>query len=153
LLSTPMLSNHRRLQVNSCPPESIRSDRSFIGICRKPRGGRFDSVTAVQKIRPTLFRGRHFDDQVIIVCLRWYLRYCLTLRDLEEMMSERGLAVDHSTIGRWVLRYAPELHRRIRRELRPPNRSWRVDETYVRVAGTWTYLYRAVDSTGATIDF
>jgi transposase-like protein len=107
----------------------------------------------VQKTRPALFRGRHFKDQVIILCVRWYLRYCLTLRDLEEMMAERGLAVDHSTIGRWVLRYAPELHKRIRRELRPPNRSWRVDETYVRVAGTWTYLYRAVDSTGATIDF
>jgi transposase-like protein len=69
------------------------------------------------------------------------------------MMVERGLAVDHSTIGRWVLRYAPELHKRLRRELRPPNRSWRVDETYIRVAGAWTYLYRAVDSTGETIDF
>ena len=68
-------------------------------------------------------------------------------------MVERGLTVDHSTIGRWVLRYAPELHKRIRRELRPPNRSWRVDETYIRVAGAWTYLYRAVDSTGETIDF
>ena len=68
-------------------------------------------------------------------------------------MEERGLAVDHSTIGRWVLRYAPELHKRVRRELRPPNRSWRVDETYIRVAGAWTYLYRAVDSVGATIDF
>jgi len=65
---------------------------------------------------------------------------------------ERCLTVDHSTIGRWVLRHAPELHKRIRRELRTPNRSWRVDETYVRVAGTWTYLYRAVDSTGETID-
>ena len=68
-------------------------------------------------------------------------------------MAERGLRVDHSTMGRWVLRYAPELHKRIRREIRPPNRSWRVDETYVRVAGRWTYLYRAVDSTGETIDF
>ena len=107
----------------------------------------------MQKTRQALFRGRHFEDHVIILCVRWYLRYCLTLRDLEEMVAERGLAVDHSTIGRWVLRYAPELHKRIRRELRPPNRSWRVDETYIRVAGAWTYLYRAVDSTGATIDF
>ena len=90
---------------------------------------------------------------MIVLCVRWYLRYCLTLRDLEEMMRERGLAVDHSTIGRWVLRYAPELHKRLRRELRPPNQSWRVDETYIRIAGAWTYLYRAVDSTGATIDF
>jgi transposase-like protein len=68
-------------------------------------------------------------------------------------MAERGLQVDHSTIGRWVLRYAPELHKRIRRDTRTPNRSWRVDETYVRVAGRWTYLYRAADSSGETIDF
>jgi transposase-like protein len=73
-------------------------------------------------------------------------------------MAERGLRVDHSTIGRWVLRYAPELHKRIRRDTRPSNRSCRVDETYVRVAGHWTYLYRAVlyravDSSGQTIDF
>ena len=90
---------------------------------------------------------------MIVLCVRWYLRYCLTLRDLEEMMMERGLGVDHSTIGRWVLRYAPELNKRIRREIRTPNRSWRVDETYVRVGGVWTYLYRAVDSAGETIDF
>jgi IS6 family transposase len=106
----------------------------------------------MQRTRPALFRGRHFEDHVIVLCfLRWYLRYCLTLRDLEEMMSERGLAVDHSTIGRWVLRiwrwvqrYAPELNKRVRRELKPTNGSWRVDETYIRVKGRWTYLYRAV---------
>ena len=68
-------------------------------------------------------------------------------------MAERGLSVDHSTIARWVLRYAPDLHKRIRRDTRLPNRSWRVDETYVRGAGKWTYLYRAVDSSGDTIDF
>ena len=68
-------------------------------------------------------------------------------------MTERGLSVDHVTIWRWVQRYAPILNQRLRRELRRPNRSWRVDETYVRVAGNWTYLYRAVDSTGETIDF
>ncbi len=68
-------------------------------------------------------------------------------------MAERGLTVDHSTIGRWVLRYSPELNRRVRREIRTPNRSWRVDETYVRVGGVWTYLYGAVDSAGETIDF
>src|SRR5947208_16468409 len=95
----------------------------------------------------------HFQDHLIVLCVRWYLRYCLTLRDLEELMAERGLSVDHATIGRWVLRYAPELHKRIRREIRHPNRSWRVDETYIRVAGQWTYLYRAVDSTWQTIDF
>jgi transposase, IS6 family len=69
------------------------------------------------------------------------------------MMAERGLTVDHSTIARWVLRYAPVLNERIRSEVRNPNRSWRVDETYIRVAGQWTYLYRAIDSAGNTIDF
>src|SRR5690242_1821004 len=107
----------------------------------------------MRKTRPPLFRGRHFEDQIIILCVRWYLRYCLTYRDLEELMAERGLSVDHSTIARWVLRYALDLNKRIRRDTRLPNRSWRVDETYVRVAGKWTYLYRAVDSSGDTIDF
>jgi transposase, IS6 family len=90
---------------------------------------------------------------VIVLCVRWYLRYPLSLRQLEEIMAERNLSVDHVTIWRWVQRYAPELNRRCRPELRNTNKSWRVDETYCRVAGTWTYLYRAVDSTCATIDF
>lgn len=107
----------------------------------------------MKKKRPALFRGRHFQDEIIVLCLRWYLRYSLSYRDLEEMMAERGLSLDHSTIARWVLRYAPILSQRIRREMRKPNRSWRVDETYVRVAGQWAYLYRAVDSDGSTIDF
>ncbi len=88
-----------------------------------------------------------------MLCVRWYLRYSLSYRDLEEVMGERGLNVDHSTIARWVLRYAPILNERIRRHIRYPNRSWRVDETYVRVSGNWTYLYRALDSEGNTIDF
>ena len=85
--------------------------------------------------------------------MRWYLRYSLSYRDLEEMMMERGLTVDHVTIWRWVQRYAPILNLRLGRERRHPNRSWRVDETYIRVAGNWVYLYRAVDSDGDTIDF
>ena len=103
--------------------------------------------------QPALFRGRHFRNDVIVLCVRWYLRYPLSYRDLEEMMTERGLSIDHSTIARWVLHYAPILERRIRREMRQPGRSWRVDETYVRVAGKWTYLYRAIDAAGDTIDF
>jgi DDE domain len=90
---------------------------------------------------------------VIVRCLRWYLRYSLSYRDVEEMVTERGLSVDHSTIARWVLRYAPVLNERLRRHIRRPGRSWRVDETYVRVNGRWTYLYRALDSKGDTIDF
>lgn len=90
---------------------------------------------------------------MIVLCVRWYLRYSLSYRDLEEMMAERGLSVDHVTVWRWVQRYAPVLNQRIRREIRLPNRSWRVDETYIKVAGNWAYLYRAVDSAGETIEF
>ena len=90
---------------------------------------------------------------IINLCVRWHLRYSLSYRDLEEIMVERGLSVDHVQIWRRVQRYAPVLNQRIRRELRHPNRSWRVDETYVWVAGSWAYLYRAVDSAGETIDF
>ena len=102
---------------------------------------------------PSLFRGRHFEPEIIILCVRRYLRFSLSLRNVEELMAERNLSVDHVTIWRWVQRYAPELERRCRRELRMTNRSWRTDETYIRVAGKWTYLYRAVDSEGNTIDF
>ena len=107
----------------------------------------------MQRNQPVLFKGRHFEAEIIVLCVRWYLRFGLSFRNLEEIMAERNLTVDHVTIWRWVQRYAPELNRRCGRELRMTNRSWRVDETYLRVAGKWTYLYRAVDSTGATIDF
>ena len=88
-----------------------------------------------------------------MLCVPWYLWYSRSYRDLEETVLERGLSVDHAAIWRWVQRYAPILNQRIRRELRSPNRSWRVDETYVRVPGSWAYLYRVVDSVGETIDF
>jgi transposase, IS6 family len=81
----------------------------------------------MRKSRAVLFRGRHFLDEIIVLCVRWYLRYPLSYRNLEEMMAERGLAVDHSTIARWVLRYAPVLNERIRSEMRNFSRSWRVD--------------------------
>jgi transposase-like protein len=100
-----------------------------------------------------LFRGRHFDREVIILCVRWYLRYKLSSRDLVEMMSERGLRLAHTTILRWVQRYAPEFIKRWNRFGRAAGRSWRVDETYIKVRGQWTYLYRAVDKCGQTIDF
>ncbi len=75
------------------------------------------------------------------------------MRDVEELLKERGLHVDHTTVWRWVQDYGPELEQRLRRHLKPTNKSWRVDETYVRVKGHWCYLYRAIDSKGATIDF
>jgi transposase-like protein len=107
----------------------------------------------VSQTRPALFRGRRFQDVIIILCVRWYLRYSLSFRDLEEMMVERDLTMDHVTIWRWAQRYAPILNQRLGRERRHPNGSWRVDETSVRVAGNWVYLYRAVDSVGDAIDF
>ena len=107
----------------------------------------------MQSNRSALFRGRHFAEEIIVLCVRWYLRFSLSYRDLEELMTERGLSVDHTTVWRWMQRYAPELDHRVRQELKRTGTSWRVDETYIRVAGRWMYLYRAVDSNGATFDF
>ena len=103
--------------------------------------------------RPAIFKWRQTAPELILCAVRWYLRYSLSLRDVEELLAERGLAVDHTTIWRWVQRYGPELKQRLRPQLKPTNKSWRVDETYIRVQGRWCYLYRAIDSTGATIDF
>src|ERR1700709_525460 len=99
------------------------------------------------------FKGRQFNAEVILWSVRWYLMFPISYRDLELMLLDRGVAVDHSTIFRWIQAYAAELEKRIRPHLRLSNGSWRVDETSVRVKGRWTYLYRAVDSRGQTIDF
>jgi transposase-like protein len=99
-----------------------------------------------------LFKGRHFDREIIVLCVRWYLRYKLSFRDLVEMMAERGLSLAHTTIMRWIQRYAPEFEKRWNRFARPVGQSWRVDETYVKIKGRWTYLYRAVDKEGKTVD-
>ena len=101
----------------------------------------------------SLFKWRHFLPEIIVLNVRWYCRYPLSYRDLEEMMTERGVKVDHSTLHRWVLSYAPELDKRVRPHLKETNESWRVDETYIQVKGVWKYLYRAVDSAGNTLDF
>jgi len=99
------------------------------------------------------FKWRHFQAEIILLNVRWYLRYPLSYRNLEEMMTERGLSIDHTTIYRWVMAYSPEMNQRCQKHLRSHNDSWRVDETYIKVKGQWKYLYRAVDSEGNTIDF
>jgi putative transposase len=100
-----------------------------------------------------MFKGRQFDRSVILLCLRWYLAYNLSLRDLEEMMAERGIAVDHATIHRWTVRYAPLLLERFNFNKRAVTGRWHVDETYIKVRGRWMYLYRAIDSNGDTVEF
>ena len=99
------------------------------------------------------FKWRHYEGQIILLCVRWYLRYSLSYRDMEEIMQERGLAVDHSTVFRWVQRYAPEISKRIRPHLKMSGASFRIDETYVKVGCEWKYLYRALDKEGNTIEF
>ncbi len=99
------------------------------------------------------FKWKHFQGEVILLCVRWYLKYALSYRNLEEIMMERGLSVDHTTIYRWVMTYAPQIEQKARKYLRTTNDSWRVDETYIKIKGKWKYLYRAVDSDGNTLDF
>src|SRR5829696_8522864 len=99
------------------------------------------------------FKGSQFEREIILWRVRWYVAYPISYRQLEEMMGERGVTVDHSTLNRWVIKYAPEVEKAFRRRQRPVGRSWRLDETYVKIKGTWAYLYRAVDTEGQTIDF
>ena len=99
------------------------------------------------------FKGRQFTAEVILWVVRWYLHFSISYRDLELMLQDRGISVDHTTIFRWIQAYAAELEKRIRPHLQMSNGSWRVDETYVKIKGRWAYLYRAVDSRGQTIDF
>ena len=99
------------------------------------------------------FKGAHFPKDVILTCIRWYVAYPLSTRHVEELMEERGVKVDHATINRWVIKYSPQLEEVFHRRKRPVWISWRLDETYIRVKGAWTYLYRAVDKHGQTIDF
>ncbi|WP_429499329.1 IS6 family transposase (plasmid) [Robbsia andropogonis] len=101
----------------------------------------------------TVFKRLHYPLDVMLLCVRWYVAYPLSLRQLEEMMAERGIAVDHSTVHRWALRLLPLLEKAFRRCKRTVGRSWRMDETYVRIGGEWRYLYRAVDKAGNTVDF
>jgi putative transposase len=99
------------------------------------------------------FKGAHFPPAVILMGVRWYAAYPLSTRHVEELMEERGVELDHATINRWVIKYSPQLEEEFHRRKRPVWTSWRMDETYIKVKGEWTYLYRAVDKYGKTIDF
>jgi transposase-like protein len=99
------------------------------------------------------FKGRHYEAALILQAVSWYLRYPLSYRDIEELFRERGLEVDHSTLNRWVLAYAPLIERRLRCFRKPHCGSIRVDETYIKIRGQWRYLYRAIDKHGTPVDF
>src|SRR5215475_13843464 len=102
---------------------------------------------------PVSFKGAHFPQDIILMGVRWYVAYPLSYRHVEELMEERGVLLDHATIQRWVVKYSPQLEEAFHQRKSPVGRSWRMDETYIRVKGAWRYLYRAVDKTGQTIDF
>ncbi|NIA56199.1 IS6 family transposase [Massilia sp. TW-1] len=99
------------------------------------------------------FKGMRFPADVILVCIRWYAAYPLSYRHLEEIMDERGVSVDHSTLNRWAIRFLPLIEKLSRKHKRKVGTSWRMDETYIKVKGVWKYLYRAVDKEGKTVDF
>ena len=118
------------------------------------RNGELSAFAGARGWRMNDFKGRHFGGEIVLWAVRWYCRYAVSYRDLQAMTTERGVAVDHSTIYRWVQRFAPEMEKRLRWQWRrPQSRSWRIDETYVKVRGKWAYLYRALDKFGNTIDF
>ena len=99
------------------------------------------------------FSGCHYPKDLILQTIRWYLRYNLSYRDIEEILEERGVEIDHTTPCRWVQEYAPQLEAEHRKRRKPCSTSWRMDETYIKVKGEWVYLYRAVDTEGSTVDF
>ena len=117
---------------------------------RKERISRKTLPPGVAKV----LKGLHFPVDVLLLCVRWYVAYSLSLlRNLEEMMQEHGLEVDHSTVHRWVIKLVPLFEKAFRKHKRPVRKSWRMDETYIKVRGQWKYLYWAVDKAGDTVDF
>ncbi len=99
------------------------------------------------------FKGNHFPKSVILFAVFFYVRYGVSYRDLEEIMAERGIEIDHATLNRWVVKFSPLIAENAQARKKPTAVSWRMDETYIKVRGAWTYLYRAVDQDGQTLDF
>lgn len=110
-------------------------------------------MTTLNPAVARVLKRLHYPLDVILMCVRWYVAYPLSLRHIEEVVAERGICVDHSTVHRWALKLLPVLEKAFYRDKRPVGKSWRMDETYIRVNGEWRYLYRAVDRDGSTIDF
>ena len=104
-------------------------------------------------MNPERFKGCHFPNCIVLQAVYWYLRYALSYRDIEELIQERGVDVDHATLQRWVVKYTPIVEANFRKKKRTVGKSWRMDETYIKIKGQWYYLYRAVDKEGNTIDF
>ncbi|MEP3331160.1 IS6 family transposase [Sedimentitalea sp.] len=99
------------------------------------------------------FKGSQYPKNVILYAVFFYVRYAVSYRDLEEIMAERGVEVDHASLNRWVLKYAPLIAANVQARKRPTAVSWRMDETYIKVKGKWVYYYRAIDKFGKTLDF
>jgi transposase-like protein len=129
--------------IKSMPPGSV-ANHLFLS---------FSYCSLSSAMKGGVFKGRHFDRSVILLCVRWYVAYNLSLRNLEEMMAECGICVDHATIYRRTVHYAPFLLEQFNRRKCPVSRKWHIDETYLKVRGRWMYLYCAIDSNSDTIEF